>query len=177
MVKHYLMVQLWRFQQSYSLLSLLIWGILITFTSWTVLKDVWADFLGRFGVQLSAPGAVAAGLLVIFFGVYIILYGFGVVYDKYLKLWQEQLDVTYERNPCTREKLMVNEILMWRHMFLPVLSVAAPTDPKARREIEFVEKWIRRIMNSDPIIRAAVEESERTIESEPAGKGHASSGM
>src|SRR2546428_6279248 len=96
MVKHYLMVQLWRFQQSYSLLSLLIWGILITFTSWTVLKDVWADFLARFGIPLSAPGAVAAGLLVIFLGVYAILFAFGVVYDKYLKLWREPPPLAYE---------------------------------------------------------------------------------
>lgn len=168
MVKRYIMVQLWRVQQSYTLLSLLIWGVLITFTSWTVLKDVWADFLGRFGISLSAPGAVAAGLIVIFLSVFIILYAFGVVYDKYLKLWREQLDVSYERNPYTREKLMVKEILMWRHMFLPVLRVAAPRDPDARREIEFVEKWIEKTVAADAIIRKAVEDSERAIESTPA---------
>lgn len=170
MVKRYLMVQLWRVQQSYTLLSLLIWGILITFTSWTVLKDVWQDILGRFGIPLSAPGAVASGLLVIFICVFVILYTFGVVYDKYLKLWREQLDVSYERNPYTREKLMVKEILMWRHMFLPVLRVAAPTNPAARKEIEFVEKWIGRILASDAVIRKAVEESEHAIESGPSAK-------
>src|SRR2546426_1773836 len=113
MVKHYLMVQLWRVQQSYSLLSLLIWGVLITFTSWTVLKDVWADFLGRFGIQLSAPGAVAAGLLVIFLAVYAILFAFGVVYDKYLKLWRAQRHVSHERKPYHPGELMVEENLMW----------------------------------------------------------------
>jgi len=111
-VKRSFMVQLWRIQQSYTLLSLLIWGVLITFTAWPILSPVWQDILIRFGVPLSTPGAVAAGLLVIFFGVYVVLYTFGVVYDKYLKLWREQLDVTYERNPYTREKLMVKEILM-----------------------------------------------------------------
>ncbi len=170
MVKRYLMVQLWRVQQTYTLLSLLIWGIVITFTAWPILDDVWADILGRFGISMNQPGAVASGLLVMFVGVYAILYAFGVVYDKYLKLWREQLDVSYERNPYTREKLMVKEILMWRHMFLPVLRVAAPTDPAARKEIEFVEKWIGRILASDAVIRKAVEESEHAIESGPSGK-------
>ena len=170
MVKRYIMVQLWRVQQSYTLLSLLIWGVLITFTAWPILSPVWQDFLGRLGVPLSAPGAVAAGLLVIFLSVYVILYAFGVVYDKYLKLWREQLDVSYERNPYTREKLMVKEILMWRHMFLPVLRVASPTDPDARREIEFVEKWIAKTVAADAIIRKAVEDSERAIESGGAAR-------
>ncbi|OGS60511.1 MAG: hypothetical protein A3K59_02155 [Euryarchaeota archaeon RBG_19FT_COMBO_69_17] len=165
MVKRSFMVQLWRIQQSYILLALLIWGVLITFTAWPILSPVWQDILGRFGVPLSAPGAVAVGLLVIFFGVYVVLYTFGVVYDKYLKLWREQLDVTYERNPYTREKLMVKEILMWRHMFLPVLKVAAPTDPAAKKEIEFVEKWIGTVLASDAVIRKAVGDSERAIES------------
>ncbi len=170
MVKRSFMVQLWRVQQSYTLLSLLIWGVLITFTAWPILSPVWQDILARFGVPLNTPGAVAAGLLVIFLGVYVVLYAFGVVYDKYLKLWREQLDVTYERNPYTREKLMVKEILMWRHMFLPVLRVAAPADPDARREIEFVEKWIEKTMAADAVIRMAVEETERAIESGGAAK-------
>jgi hypothetical protein len=164
MLKRRFMVQLWRIQQSYTLLSLVIWGVLITLTAWPILDDLWADFLEIFGIPFNAPGAIALGLGIIFVAVYVVLFAFGIVYDKVLRLWREQLDVSYERNPYTRDKLMVKEVLMWRHMFLPVLRVAAPSDPAAQREIEFVERWIDRTLSSDPVIRRAVEDSEHAIE-------------
>ena len=163
MVKRFVMVQIWRIQQSYILLSLLIWGIIITFTSWTVLKDVWADILQRFGISMGAPGAVASGLAVIFICVFTLLYIIGVIYDKYLRLWREQLDVSVEKNPYTQEKLMVKEVLMWRHMFLPTLRAVAPRDPDAQREIEFMEDWIQKSIASDWNIQKALDEAERWI--------------
>jgi hypothetical protein len=163
MVKRFLMVQLWRIQQSYTLLSLLIWGVIITFTSWAVLEAIWADVLQRFGISMSAPGAVASGLAVIFICVFTLLYAVGVIYDKYLRLWREQLDVSVEKNPYTQEKLMVKEILMWRHMFLPTLRAIAPEDPDAQREIEFMEDWIQKSIASDGNIRKALDQAERWI--------------
>ncbi len=167
MVKRFVMLQLWRIQQSYTLFSLLLWGILITLTALPVIGPVFLRFLeDRFGIPASAPGAVALTLILIFASVYLFLYILGVIYDKYLRLWREQLDVAYERNPYTREKLMVKEILLWRHMFLPALRAAVKSNPEVQREIDFMEKWIKKSESTDGNIQRAVGEAERWIETE-----------
>ncbi|HEY5605780.1 MAG TPA: hypothetical protein VIL45_04565 [Thermoplasmata archaeon] len=164
MVKRYVMLQLWRVQQSYVLLSLLLWGLVITFTAYPVVGSVWLGFLeDRFGISPSTPGIVAATLVLIFLSAFGFLFTLGVIYDKYLRLWREQLDVAYERNPYTREKLMVKEILLWRHMFLPALRRVAAEDPEIQREIEFMKKWIEKSESMDGNIRRAVGETEEWV--------------
>jgi len=150
MAKRFLMTQLWRIQQSYAILSLVLWGIVITLTAFPI---VFPFFQRNLGFPENAPGAVAATLLLLFVGIFVLLFGFGIVYDRYLRLWREQLDVTYDRNPYTREKLMVKEILLWRHMFLPALRATAVSDPTARTEIDFMERWIERTLVEDANIR------------------------
>ncbi len=163
MAKRYLMTQLWRIQQSYALLSLILWGVVIALTANPFVLPYLQHNLG---VDPTAPGVVAATLFIVFIGVFGLLFAFGVIYDKYLKLWREQLDVAVDKNPYTKEKLSVKEILMWRHMFLPTLRAVKDNDPEARREIEFVEGWIHRSLAADGNIRRAVEEAERWIESD-----------
>jgi len=162
MAKRFLMTQLWRVQQSYAILSLVLWGIVITLTAFPLVFP----FLQRiFGFPENAPGAVAVTLVSLFISVFALLFSFGVVYDRYLRLWREQLDVTYDRNPYTREKLMVKEILMWRHMFLPAIKATRPEDPVLRREVEFMERWIEKTLTADSNISRAVREAEDSIRS------------
>ncbi|TLZ55068.1 MAG: hypothetical protein E6K17_06540 [Methanobacteriota archaeon] len=160
MAKRFLMTQIWRIQQSYALLSLVLWGIVIALTANPLLLPYLQHNLG---VDPTAPGVVAGTLVLVFIGVFALLFVFGVVYDKYLHLWRDQLDVTYDRNPYAREKLMVKEILVWRHMFLPAMQATASSDPKTRKEVAFMEKWIERSLAADPNIRRSVEEAERVI--------------
>jgi len=162
MAKRFLMTQLWRIQQSYAILSLVLWGIVITLSAFPI---VFPCFHRNLGGSENAHGAVAATLLLLFVGIFVLLFGFGIVYDRYLRLWREQLDVTYDRNPYTREKLMVKEILLWRHMFLPALRATAVSDPTARTEIDFMERWIERTLVEDANIRNGVEQAQRWIES------------
>lgn len=160
MAKRYLMTQLWRIQQSYTLLSLVLWGVVIALTA----NPIILPFLQHnLGVDPSVPGVVAATLIIVFVGVFGLLFAFGVIYDKYLKLWREQLDVAVEKNPYTKEKLSVKEILMWRHMFLPTLRAAEGRNPETVRELEFMERWIRKSIAVDGNIRRALEEAERWV--------------
>ena len=162
MAKRFLMTQLWRVQQSYALLSLIIWGVVISLTAYPITSA----FLQRqFGFDPSTPGFVIGTLASVFLAVFLLLYSFGVVYDKYLKLWREQLDVTLERNPYANEKLMIKEILMWRHMLLPTLRAAASPASKEEKEIEFMEKWIEKSVASDENIRKALAATEAWIQS------------
>jgi len=162
MAKRFFMTQLWRIQQSYTLLSLVLWGIVIALTAFPFV----GSFLQhQFGFDPAAPGFVAATLILLFLAVFAGLFSFGVVYDKYLRLWREQLDVMVEKNPYAREKLSPKEILMWRYIYIPVMRAKGRDDSHARKEIEFVEKWVEISVATDPNIRRAVEEAERWIES------------
>ena len=158
MAKRFVMTQIWRVQQSYTLLSLILWGIVIALTA----NPIVLPFMQHnFGIDPTATGVVAASLLLVFLGVFGILFLFGIIYDKYLHLWRDQLDVAYDRNPYAREKLMVKEILMWRHMFLPAMRTSP--DPRTQKEIAFMERWIEKSLASDVNIRKSVEDAERWI--------------
>src|SRR3989337_4232417 len=110
MVKRDLMLQLGREQQSMTLLSLILWAIVISLTALPIINPVWLRFLeDRFGIPPNAPGVVALTLVLIFLGVFAFLISVGLIYDKYLKLWREQLDAAYERNPSNPEKLLVKD--------------------------------------------------------------------
>src|SRR5213594_1894530 len=170
MVKRFVMTQLWRIQQSYTLLSLLLWGIVISLTAYPVIAPLWLPFLQDRGIPASTPGVIALTLLLLFLAIYGVLFLFGVVYDKYLRLWREQLDVAVDRNPYAREKLSPKEILMWRYIYLPVMKVSGRDNPNTAKEIEFVEQWVEKSMTTDGNIRQAVEEAERWIWSRPSGR-------
>ncbi len=174
MVKHSFMLQLWRFQQSQALLGLLLWSLLLTVTSFDVLKPVLLGFLNRqFGIPPDAPGAVFISLLIIFVAIVSSLFIFGYIYDNYLRLWREQSDVAIDRNPYTRERLTAKEILTWRNMFLPALRSAAASrgsdgpssanDPDVESHIAFMENWIQRSLE-DSRTRRAVEETREWVE-------------
>ena len=163
MAKRFVMTQLWRIQQSYTLLSLGLWGIVIALTAFPFA----ATLLSRqFGFDPSTPGFVAAVLVLLFLAVFSFLFAFGVVYDKYLRLWREQLDVAVERNPYAREKLSPKEILMWRYIYLPAMRSSGRDNPNTRKEIEFVERWVAKSEAADANIRRAVEEAEGWIRSD-----------
>src|SRR2546426_3304046 len=99
MVKRFFMTQLWRIQQSYTLLSLILWGIVIVTTSFPIISPIWFPFLARFGISATAPGVVAVTLVLMFFLVFGSLYSFGFVYDRYLRLWREQLHASLRKKP------------------------------------------------------------------------------
>jgi hypothetical protein len=165
MAKRFLMTQLWRIQQSYTLLSLFLWGIVIAFTAFPIVSPVWFPFLARFGIPATAPGVVALTLILLFFLIYGSVYAFGFVYDRYLRLWREQLDVAMEKNPYAREKLAPKEILMWRHIYLPTMKAVGRGSRDYEEDISFVERWIETSLAGDGSIRASVEEAERWIRS------------
>ena len=163
MAKRFFMTQLWRIQQSYTLLSLVLWGIVISLTAFPF---VYQFLVNQFRLeQPSTPGFVALTLIILFLAVFAGLFAFGVVYDKYLRLWREQLDVMVEKNPYAREKLSPKEIMMWRYIYIPILRARGRDDPQSRKEIGFVERWVEISVATDPNIRRAVEEAERWITS------------
>lgn len=157
MVKKMFMIQVWRIQQSYAIFSLFAWSFLLTFTSYPYI----APLFSRWGV-ISAED-VLLGMAVLFLIVFFGILAFGFLYDRILKLWREQADVVYERNPYAKEKLMPKEILLWKKAHLRTLREVAKQDPEVWEDIEFMEKWIQKSLESDPLLRKEVQETEKWI--------------
>src|SRR2546426_1402114 len=110
MAKRSLMTQLWRIQQSYTLLSLFLWGAVISLTATTYVLPYEQRQLG---IDPSAPGIVAATLILLFLAVFAALFLFGVVYDRYLRLWRGQLGGAPQRNPKPPQKRVGSGSLFW----------------------------------------------------------------
>src|SRR2546427_8663247 len=104
MAKRFMMTQLWRIQQSYTLLSLILWGIVIAFTAFPVVSPVWFPFLARFGISATTPGVVALTLILLFLLIYGSVYAFGFVYDRYLRLWRGRDRVRRQEEPQSQEE-------------------------------------------------------------------------
>ncbi len=160
-LKHYFMTLIWRIQQSQALIAPLFYSATLTGVFWPLV----GDYLRKRGWP---PNQVALGLAMVFFSTLLLITVIGLVYDKVLKLWREQVDVGVERNPYMQEKLAPKEIVLWKKMHLRTLEQVAEQDPRALEDAEFMDRWIKKSME-DPRIRAQVEALERWIEGPLSG--------
>jgi len=129
---------------------MIMWASVLTFTSY--------DFVGwRFG------GNVYLGLVVLFLVIFGIIVLIGFAFDRIFRLWKEQAIVAARRNPYVKERIWTRDIVMWRHMLLPMLKKYEEKDPEVKKEIEFMEKWIDKCMRIDPNIKKEVDDVEAWV--------------
>ncbi|UCD93176.1 MAG: hypothetical protein JSV43_04575 [Methanobacteriota archaeon] len=157
-VKKGLMTYIWRIQQSQMLISILFWSLTLTGVFYQYVREWWL-FTEIFRIP---PENVGLGMTVLFILVIVFIVLIGVVYDRVFRLWQEQSIVAVERNPYSRFLLMPKEILLWKRCQMRILREVAKDDPEAQRDIEFMDKWMDKLLE-DPKIKKQVEDTERTI--------------
>jgi hypothetical protein len=154
MVKMRVMTYLWRLQQSQLIVSMILWAVLLTLTSY--------QYVG-WRLQQFFFNSIYLGFLILF----LIIFGFiilvGFAFDAIFKLWKEQSIVIAHRNPYLKERLYPKEVVMWRHMFLPILKRFEDTNPEVKEEIAFMERWINRCMDADSETKKEVDEVEAWI--------------
>jgi predicted PurR-regulated permease PerM len=157
LVKKYLMVQIWRMQQSQALISIFFWAL-------TLAGVYYLSYFHPFFTSLGLPKTeVALGTIILFF---LIVVGFliaGLIYDRFLKLWREQTDIAVERNPYSVERMQPKEIVQWKRFNVSIMKELAKTDGAIRKDIEFMEKWIAKSLAERPDLRASVEGLERWV--------------
>jgi len=159
LVKKGLMVQLWRIQQSQSLISLLFWAL-------TLAGVFYLSYFHRYFVDvlhIVSNDQVFIGTMILFLlviGAFLLI---GLIYDRTLKLWREQSDVAVERNPYTKERLMPKDIVVWRHASLPLMKELAKKDNAMQKDIEFMENWIARSLAGYKELRQSVDEIEKWV--------------
>jgi hypothetical protein len=147
------MTYFWRLQQSQLIVSMILWAVLLTLTSYQYVGGSIGEFFG----------SVYLGLFFLFLIIFAFIILIGFAFDRILKLWKEQNIVVAHRNPYVKDRLYPKEIVLWRHMFLPILKKQEDSDPKVKQEIVFMEKWIERSMSVDPETRKEVEEVEAWV--------------
>lgn len=148
MAKKLLMTYVWRITQAGPLLSLFFWSAALAGIFWQILGQdnppgpLWSFVVDVLGVEAARATLVGLLLLFLMAAGFIVLVGY--LYDHVFKLWVEQTDVIYQRNPYVDDKLFQKEILMWQQFYLPLaraLYKVSP-DPELKGAIERVEGWV-----------------------------------
>ncbi len=142
------MIQFWRMQQSQAFVN--------SFFFATTLALLLMPYLGAHITALT--GSPILTFWALFWLVMGLILVFGYAFDNVWKLWKEQVTVGTERNPYAVEKLSAKEVVVWRHLNLPLLravgyhhsaqileawvSASVSEDPRLRKDVESLEAWL-----------------------------------
>jgi predicted PurR-regulated permease PerM len=157
LAKKYLMVQIWRIQQSQALISIFFWALTLAGVYYL---SYFHPLFRSFGLPASE---VALGTIILFLCIVVGFLIIGVVYDKVLRLWREQTDVAVERNPYSVERMQPKEIVQWKRFNVSIMKELAKTDSAIQKDIEFMEKWIAKSLAERPDLRKSVEGLEKWV--------------
>ena len=160
MVKKYLMVQIWRIQQSQAIISLFFWGL-------TLAGIFYPTYFHQHFVSLGIvrQSDYFLGTMILFLVIIVAFLLMGLIYDIVLKLWVEQSDVAVERNPYSKERLMAKDIVSWRRGNIAMMRQFARVDPSMQKDIDFMEKWIDKSLATQKGLKEDVERIEAWIAS------------
>ena len=157
MVKKYLMVQIWRMQQSQALISIFFWSL-------TLAGVYYLSYFHPLFTSLGLPSnEVAIGTIILFFLIVVAFLFLGLVYDKFLRLWREQTDIAVERNPYAVERLQPKEIVQWMRFNVSVMKELAKKDSAIQADIDFMERWIAKSLAERPDLRESVAGLEKWV--------------
>ncbi len=166
-IKKELMKHLWRVQQSAGILNTIIWAASLTgvyyktYVSWR-----YYGMLSTIGLKGNIVlDNDTTGTILLFIVICIGILFIGYLYDK-SKIWKEQNIVSVERNPYSVSyKLSAKEVALIRHVYGATLRAAAKTKEDSER-MEFIDKWVERVLEEDPVLRGDVEKLEKEIRSQ-----------
>ncbi len=149
MVKKFVMTLVWRISQTGPLLSLFFWSTALAGIFWPIIGrseppqgPLWVLLTKTLGIPQDR--ATVAGLILLFLLFATIILTIGFLYDKVLKLWREQMDVAYARNPYADDRLFRKERLQWEQYYLPLARAMykVSPDPDLKEAINRVESWV-----------------------------------
>ena len=159
--KKFLMKHLWRFQQSQAFVSMIFWslalaGIFYERTGWY--------FEHYLGLSADPNKQVVTKMAILMVLVLFMVLVFGFLYDTILRLWEQQNIVGMERNIFAQYKFNVKELLMMKNLYLPILK--SVNKGEFDENIAFMERWVAKVLNDDPIARMYFEHIAEWVNSE-----------
>jgi len=135
--------------QTGPILSLFFWSTALAGIFWPIIGrseppagPLWKFLTETLGIPEDR--ATLAGLLLLFliFAAFILFIGF--LYDRVLKLWREQMEIIYERNPYTEDRLFRKEQVQFERFYLPLARAVykASPEPELKEAIREAEEWV-----------------------------------
>lgn len=147
MVKKYVMTLVWRISQTGPILSIFFWSTALAGIFWPILGrspdgPLWILITDT--LNIAPERATIVGLLLLFLLFAAIILTIGFVYDRVLKLWREQMDVAYERNPYMEERMFVKEKAQFDQFWLPLARTVYKVSPdeELKEAIGRAEDWV-----------------------------------
>jgi hypothetical protein len=147
---------LWRLQQSQMIIGVVVWSIILSVTAY----PYGAPLLAAVGIPYNQ---VALGFLVVLALVSAVILGIGFAYDRVFRLWRETAIFTIERNPYYREKMYAKEVLMFEHLYLPILEDAEERRGRKGEGSALARKLVERNLDSDAALKAEYADLRRML--------------
>ena len=160
-MKKTLMTHMWRFQQSQAIYGAVFWALALAGIFYNRSQGLFEQYLGLSSNPDEQVITKMVILMILVFG-FILLFGF--FYDITFRLWEEQSIVKAERNVYAQYKLETRWMLTYHQMFIPLLKKA--NNGEFDREIEFMERWIGKLLATDPVIDMYYHHVEQWINSD-----------
>jgi uncharacterized membrane protein len=146
-VKKWFMLQVWRIQQVAAVLTV---GMLAVTLATTLSKSLeW-----RGGFFENAWFTVPVLILIIA----AIIWAIAIIWDLRLKMWREQIAVTYERNPYAKEKMYSKEVMLYAITWLPIMDRMGKDDPNIREAADALRAWLKKATEEDKSLNGELED-------------------
>jgi len=158
-IKKFLMRQMYRLQQTQAIISIVFWSLALTGIFYERANFYLHKYLG---LDEDENKQVITKMAVLFAIVVIGVLAFGFLYDAIFRMWEHTNVVMQERNPYTIYKFNSYQVNMTRHLWIPTLK-AANTDGRYDRDIEFMERWLEKVLNTDPVLKHHVNHVENWV--------------
>ncbi len=161
-LKKFLMVHMWRLQQTQTITTAIFMGLSLA-----------GIFYGRthyylhkyLGLSPDENEQVIIKTFILFCISMAVVLFCGFVYDRILRLWEEQSTVIAERDPYCTYKLSAFEVVRYRLYYIPFMK-QINDDGSIDKEIEFLERWVDKLLVSDKILKRDAQYLEKWIKSE-----------
>jgi len=146
-IKKWFMLQVWRFQQVAAIMTIGLLALNLSLQLYTFLD--WRSGL------FSSP---YSGLPILLLVIFAIIWGIAIFWDLRMKMWREQMAVTYERNPYAKEKMYSKEVMLFAITWLPIMDRMGKDDPNIREAADALRAWLKKATEEDKSLQGELED-------------------
>lgn len=145
-IKKWFMLQMWRIQQVAAVMTIGLLALNLSLQLYTFLN--WRS--GLFSTPYS-------GIPILLLVIIAVIWVLSIVWDLRLKMWREQIAVSYERNPYAKEKMCSKEVMFNALTWLPIMDHLGKDDPNIRDAAEAMRVWLKTQTDEDTALQGELE--------------------
>jgi len=164
---------MWRMQQTQAVISIIFWSLALT----GIFYDRANYYLHIYlGLDRDEDKQVLTKMAVLFVLVVVGVMTFGFLYDTIFRMWEQSTTVMQERSPYAIYKFNAYQVNLARYFQLATLK-GLNTDGRLDKEVEFMERWVDKVLKNDEVLRYHVEHVEKWVLSDKIKWEHIDEGQ